>query len=306
MPAGDQSVAPRWAPFRHIIAIGFPPIAVWLVMGNHKYIVLLNLFLCCFGWFPGVAHALWVVSNPAFAINVQHGLGRPLPERQPESPELNLQTTITTATDTSKYPRSPHATTSSAQPPAASPAPTEGTLPPPGSPYSVSESLPPRYSGDQRIQPTSNPQSSTVTAGNSPSISQDSYESAIILQARRIEDGGGIALQPVTSSHTFGSLVATRPQEEVPPVPPLPSQARIETFSSPGAASSATFGSPQTPMEPGVATAVPVPSFALHLEPWEAETEAKDKEWPPLPSHSESGGPSSPLQEKKKQREPAV
>lgn len=240
---------------------------IWNNTVKYKYNRAQNMSL-------GAAHALWVVSNPAFGLRVQHGLGRPLPEREPESPELNLQTTVTTATDVRKYPQPP--TTSTALGPVTpTAAPTQTNIPPPSN---LSAHFPPRVSGDERIVPSSSLQSGTVTAASSPLISQDSHEEATIHHARRIEDGGA-PLHPVVSSHTFGSLSPNDPEEEVPPVPPLP-QSTVHNYSSPGAASSTTFGSPQTPGEATFSTSAVVPSIEAGLQPWDRKVQPKTGEWP--------------------------
>ncbi|MBO2694080.1 YqaE/Pmp3 family membrane protein [Shewanella algae] len=45
-----------------IIAILLPPVAVFLKAGVGKDL-LINIILCLFFWFPGLLHALWVVTK---------------------------------------------------------------------------------------------------------------------------------------------------------------------------------------------------------------------------------------------------
>ena len=45
-----------------LLAIFLPPVAVALKRGIGKDL-LINIFLCCLVFFPGMVHALWVVSK---------------------------------------------------------------------------------------------------------------------------------------------------------------------------------------------------------------------------------------------------
>ncbi len=45
-----------------ILAVLLPPVAVFLEEGCGTQL-LLNVILCCFAWFPGIIHALWVCSK---------------------------------------------------------------------------------------------------------------------------------------------------------------------------------------------------------------------------------------------------
>ena len=45
-----------------IIAILLPPVAVFLKAGGGKDL-LINIVLCLLFWFPGLLHALWVVTK---------------------------------------------------------------------------------------------------------------------------------------------------------------------------------------------------------------------------------------------------
>ncbi|MCU8089228.1 YqaE/Pmp3 family membrane protein [Shewanella sp. SM21] len=45
-----------------IIAILLPPVAVFLKAGAGKDL-LINIVLCLLFWFPGLLHALWVVTK---------------------------------------------------------------------------------------------------------------------------------------------------------------------------------------------------------------------------------------------------
>ncbi len=46
-----------------IIALFLPPIAVYLKSGANKDLVI-NILLCLIFYFPGIIHALWLVSKP--------------------------------------------------------------------------------------------------------------------------------------------------------------------------------------------------------------------------------------------------
>lgn len=45
-----------------LLAIILPPVAVFLECGVGAQL-LINIVLCCFAWFPGSIHALWVIMN---------------------------------------------------------------------------------------------------------------------------------------------------------------------------------------------------------------------------------------------------
>ncbi len=45
-----------------LIAILLPPVGVFLKVGAGKDL-LINIVLCLLFWFPGVLHALWVVTK---------------------------------------------------------------------------------------------------------------------------------------------------------------------------------------------------------------------------------------------------
>jgi len=46
-----------------ILAIIFPPIAVYLKNGAGKDLVI-NILLCLLFYLPGIVHALWLVTKP--------------------------------------------------------------------------------------------------------------------------------------------------------------------------------------------------------------------------------------------------
>lgn len=46
----------------YILALIFPPIAVYSLEGANKTFWV-NLFLCCCIWFPGILHALYIVNK---------------------------------------------------------------------------------------------------------------------------------------------------------------------------------------------------------------------------------------------------
>jgi uncharacterized membrane protein YqaE (UPF0057 family) len=46
-----------------ILAIVFPPIAVYLKNGAGKDLVI-NILLCLVFYLPGIVHALWLVTKP--------------------------------------------------------------------------------------------------------------------------------------------------------------------------------------------------------------------------------------------------
>lgn len=45
-----------------ILAIVFPPLGAFLQVGASKHL-LINIILCCFGWLPGILHAVWLVAT---------------------------------------------------------------------------------------------------------------------------------------------------------------------------------------------------------------------------------------------------
>ena len=45
-----------------VLAIFLPPVAVFLTRGNGKDL-LINILLCLLVFFPGMVHALWVVTK---------------------------------------------------------------------------------------------------------------------------------------------------------------------------------------------------------------------------------------------------
>ncbi|KAL7270202.1 hypothetical protein RUND412_007097 [Rhizina undulata] len=49
--------------FLGILAILFPPIAVWVKRGICSADSLINLALCCLGYFPGLLHAWYIISK---------------------------------------------------------------------------------------------------------------------------------------------------------------------------------------------------------------------------------------------------
>ncbi|KAI9723995.1 MAG: hypothetical protein M1812_000713 [Candelaria pacifica] len=48
--------------FLGLIAILFPPIAVWIKRGICSADSLINLALCCLGFFPGLLHAWYIIA----------------------------------------------------------------------------------------------------------------------------------------------------------------------------------------------------------------------------------------------------
>lgn len=45
-----------------ILALFLPPIAVYLKSGANRDLVI-NILLCCLIYFPGIVHALWLVTK---------------------------------------------------------------------------------------------------------------------------------------------------------------------------------------------------------------------------------------------------
>ncbi|CCE66202.1 hypothetical protein TPHA_0P00440 [Tetrapisispora phaffii CBS 4417] len=51
--------------FLVFVAVFLPPVAVWFKKGFFSKELLVNVLLLCLGFFPGLVHALWVISkNP--------------------------------------------------------------------------------------------------------------------------------------------------------------------------------------------------------------------------------------------------
>ncbi|KAK8853145.1 hypothetical protein IAR55_003846 [Kwoniella newhampshirensis] len=274
MPPGETSVAPFWRPFRHLIAIVCPPLAIYLVIGRHENLVFLNMILCLLGWIPGVLHSMWVVSTPGI------GLGRHWQEQQ-LTPELNLRTTVTTATDASKYP-DPRAASTAQQPPKISSLLTTSPL-----------ELPPRSPGDERIVPAEDPKSSIAASTGSSAMSYESQEIPSSIDNKPSPN------LTIGSSKTFGSLSNPPQDQPVPPVPAEPTSV-TQDYTSPGAASSATFGSPQTPQDSGFPPVYPPPSALVPIHPWEREAELRRSDWPYVPVLDKGEGPSVPKASKRK------
>lgn len=49
--------------FLGLIAILFPPIAVWVKCGICSVDSLINILLCMLGWFPGLLHAWYIIAK---------------------------------------------------------------------------------------------------------------------------------------------------------------------------------------------------------------------------------------------------
>ncbi|KAI9667650.1 MAG: hypothetical protein M1821_000467 [Bathelium mastoideum] len=67
--------------FLAILAILFPPLAVWIKSGICSADSLINIALCCLGYFPGLIHAWYIISlhpEPDYDANYQ---------RVPQDPE---------------------------------------------------------------------------------------------------------------------------------------------------------------------------------------------------------------------------
>lgn len=60
--------------FLVLVAIFFPPIAVWLKRGFFTKDLLINVLLCLLGFIPGLIHALYVVSQHPFQGPDEEGL----------------------------------------------------------------------------------------------------------------------------------------------------------------------------------------------------------------------------------------
>ncbi|CZT18581.1 related to stress response RCI peptide [Ramularia collo-cygni] len=83
--------------FLAIVAILFPPIAVWVKRGICSADSLINLALCCLGFLPGLVHAWYIISTypeptyhqvpqDAERGNVTHYYVQTQPSRRPEAP----------------------------------------------------------------------------------------------------------------------------------------------------------------------------------------------------------------------------
>lgn len=60
--------------FLVFIAIFLPPVAVWIKRGFFTKDFLINLLLFLLGFFPGLIHALWVISHHPYEKEGQAGL----------------------------------------------------------------------------------------------------------------------------------------------------------------------------------------------------------------------------------------
>lgn len=60
--------------FLVLLAIFFPPIAVWFKRGFFTKDLLINVLLCLLGLLPGLIHALYVISQHPYHEDAVEGL----------------------------------------------------------------------------------------------------------------------------------------------------------------------------------------------------------------------------------------
>lgn len=53
-----------------IVSILIPPVGVFMNMGISQAL-LINVLLTLLGWFPGVIHALWIISRKSEQANIR-------------------------------------------------------------------------------------------------------------------------------------------------------------------------------------------------------------------------------------------